>query len=145
MSSVTLEEKEWRLKTNSQYTEMMKVVMNLATASLVLPVVFVRNFVALKDGQPTAQSFHWTVYCSWASLLLSLLFGLIFGWASAQYVKVVSGGEEVSFLAKRFLHKKIVLSLDWFEGWRDTSGTVTVVCFLVGVVFALLFFSGLAK
>jgi ABC-type multidrug transport system fused ATPase/permease subunit len=142
MSSLTAEDQEWMLKTNSQYMEMIKVVMNLATASLVLPLFFVKNFVAQTDSQPPSQSFHWQAYSSWISLLLSLLFGLIFCWASAKYVKVVSGGKEDSFLARYLFHKTIVRDHDWFENRRDASAAGTVVFFFAGVVFALLFFSG---
>lgn len=143
MASFTAEEKEWMLNTNAQYTEMIKVVMNLATASLVLPIIFVRNFVELPAGHPASQSFHGLAYYSWITLSLSLLCGLIFYWASAKYVKVVSGGAEESFLAKLIWHKKVVRSRKWFETWRDLSAAGTVVGFLLGIAFALGFFSGL--
>jgi len=123
------EEKEWRLTTNDHYVEVVKSLMNLATASLVLPIFFVKNFGA-KD-QTIAQSPNLPLaYWSWGVLVSSLLFGLIFYWTSAKYVKVVSGGKENH-------------SLEWFEKWRDLSVRGMVGLFIIGLILSLWFFKGL--
>lgn len=144
MSSLPDEEKEWRLTTNAQYLDVMKVLMNLTTASLVLPIFFVRNFVAPKnDCKPLAQSLNYLAYIAWASLILSLVCGMSFYRASAKYVKVVSGGKEKSVLARLLCNKEVFCSVSWFEHWRDYSAVGTVILFIAGVVFSLLFFKGL--
>jgi hypothetical protein len=134
--TMTKEEKEWRLTTNDHYSEVMKSLMNLITASLVLPIFFVKNFGA-KDQTIAQSPDHQLAYWSWGVLGLSLLFGLIFYWMSAKYVKVVSGGEEKPFWRKESLH------YSWFETLRDAATVFTVLYFIVGVVLALWFFKDL--
>lgn len=140
MSSSPTEEKDWRLQTNTQYLDVMKVLMNLITASLVLPIFFVRTFVAPRsDCKPLAESLNWQAYIAWLSLILSLVCGMSFYWASAKYVKVACGGRETSF-AWLLFNKRVSRPLSWFEHWRDYSAGGTVIWFIAGLVFSLLFF-----
>jgi hypothetical protein len=128
--SLPLPKDEWKLKVNAQYQEAIKILANLVTASLVLPILFVKNFIGLKDNQSVAPYLHFQAYGSWILLFLSLVCGMAFFWSSAKYVKVVSGGEE-SF------------SEATFEGIRDSSILGMVLNFLMGLVFLFWFFLSL--
>lgn len=138
---MTKEEKEWRLTTNDHYLEVMKSLMSLITASFVLPLFFIKNFVG---ADRTLKSFpdYYRAYEAWVFLGLALVCGMIFYWASAKYVKVVSGGEEKSFWVRVICHKESV-PYNWFETSRDTMAALTIVCFLAGIALALWFFKGL--
>jgi hypothetical protein len=117
---------EWRIPVNSQYQEAMKLLMNLVTAALVLPIVFVRNFVDLGTHETLSRHLRPQAYWAWGFLAGSLLCGIVFYWASAKYVKVVFGGPETK-------------SVQWFEITRDVAMGGAVGCFLAGVVCLLWF------
>jgi hypothetical protein len=129
---------EWKLKANASYQEVMKTLMTLVTASLVLPIWFVRNFVPGGDKQPIReylQSRPWA-YRSWASLAGSLVCGMLFYLASAKFVKVVCGGGGETWPKQCFG----IDPENFFEGVRDTSGVLMAVLFIAGLVAAFLFF-----
>ena len=125
--SLPLPKDEWKLKVNAQYQEAIKLLMNLVTACLVLPIVFVKDFIYLQPGDTFAHHLHnKAVYWSWFFLSASLLCGGVFYWASAKFVKVVCGGVD-SMSEKRF------------EALRDRSIGGTVVCFVAGLISLLWF------
>jgi catechol 2,3-dioxygenase-like lactoylglutathione lyase family enzyme len=127
---------EWKLKANANYQEVMKTLMTLVTASLVLPIWFIRNFVSVPQDKPIRaylQGRPWA-YRSWVFLSCSLLFGMLFYLASSKFVKAVCGG---------YANTKKVWASDpeWFwEKVRDDSGFLMGVLFIIGLVAALLFF-----
>lgn len=139
-------EAKWKLAANAQYQEAMKILINLATASLVLPIFFVKNFVSLKPDQTLAGYLGPYAYWAWGLLFLSLLFGMMFYWASAKFVKVIRGGvEEVpcgSFV-KIFYGGELPSSEKWFENLRGGFIVGSIACFFVGLVLLLLFFRSL--
>jgi len=121
--SLPLPENEWKLKTNAEYQEAMKIVMNLSTASLVLPIFFVKNFTHYQCINNLSSLAIW----SWALLVLSIASGLGFHYASAKFVKIIYGG-------KVFWQEKTV------ERLRDFFIGSAVFCFMAGVIVALFFF-----
>ncbi len=120
-------EQKWKVGANAEYQKVVAIVMNLATASLVLPLVFLRSFMGLKDGQALSPQLMWPAIVSWVMLLLAVGFGLAFSMASAKFVKVVYGGHESR-------------SENFFERARDCFGGAMAACFVVGLVFMLIFF-----
>jgi hypothetical protein len=105
----------------------MKLLMSLATASLVLPLTFVKAFTA---NGPAAHSLRPAAYWSWGFLGGSLLFGMLCYWASTKFAKVVYGGPES-------------ISEQSFEKVRDVSIAGAVLCFFVGLALALCFLANL--
>jgi|SRR5215831_15960632 len=53
--SLPLPEDAWKFAVNSTYQDVMKTFMNLVTASLVLPLFLIRNFVRVREGEPIAD------------------------------------------------------------------------------------------
>ena len=86
-------QEEWKLKVNANYQEVMKTALNLVTASLFLPILFIRTFLGIDHG-PLKDKLLPSAYCSWKCLFAALLFGMLFYWASAKFVKLLCGGEE---------------------------------------------------
>jgi hypothetical protein len=133
------QEKEWRLAANTQYHEAMKIVVNLATASLVLPTVLIKDFF------PKGHLNHWA-YTAWILLFLSILFCMLFFYTSAKYVKVVSGGRDsppwplgsvydlFKPKGKRTDEEEQERSKKIFETVRDVVIASSVMCFMVGLV-----------
>ena len=92
--SLPLPEDKWKLVVNANYQEVMKTLMSLTTASLVLPFLFIRNFLGVPEGKRVADYLPSLAYWFWGLLLLSLLCDMVFFWASAKFIKVVNGGSE---------------------------------------------------
>ena len=82
----------WKSTVNANYQDVMKTFMNLVTASLVLPLFLVRNFLGVPEGQSITSYLRRSAYFSWVSLFLSLVCCMVFFVASAKYLKVLSGG-----------------------------------------------------
>src|SRR5438046_841991 len=81
----------WRLDTNSRYKDAIKIVMDLSTASLVLPMFFLRDVLRIPKDQPLIQVLNYRVYCSWLCLTLTLFLGFVFYYASAKWVRLAWG------------------------------------------------------
>ena len=106
----------------------MKTFMGLVTASLVLPLFLIRNFLNVKEGESISDHLTRSAYFSWGLMLLSLLCCMAFFYASAKYVKVFSGGPETWCLKS-------------FETLRDWSIYGSVGSFLAGLVFLCWYFA----
>lgn len=136
--SLPLPEDEWKLKVNSNYQEVMKTLVTLVTASLVLPIFFIKNFLNLGPTEALKLHLRASAYWSWGFLFASLLCGMLFYWASAKFVKVVCGGREMwpknwfGFAPEKF-----------FEEFRDVAAILVVVLFLSGILAAYCFFVNL--
>ena len=144
-------EKEWKLATNAQYQDAMKIVVNLATASLVLPTLLINYF--LPPGAPIKDHLNSWAGRSWVLLFLSILIFMLFIYASAKYVKVVSGGKEKPAWPLRFFYdcfhksnvprtpeEERVYPEDVIETTRDAAIVLSIVCFMVGLVCLGFFF-----
>ena len=92
--SLPLPEDKWKLVVNANYQEVIKTLMSLTTASLVLPLLFIRNFLGVPEGKRLADYLPSSAYWFWGFLFLSLLCDMVFFWSSAKFIKVVSGGRE---------------------------------------------------
>jgi hypothetical protein len=141
-----LPEDEWKLEVNTQYQEAMKVAINLATASLVLPIVFLKVFVGAE--QFTAAGRPASAYCAWILLLGSVLCGMGFYYTTAKFVKAVCGGFKEKFKDQGKDPRDLeAFERMWEKRWenrRDFLAVVVAVCFFGGIVSLLVFFLTLA-
>jgi hypothetical protein len=123
---MSLPQDGWKLVVNTNYQEVMKTLMSLTTASLVLPFLFIRNFLGVPEGKRLADYLPRSAYWFWGLMFLSLLCDMVFFWASAKFVKVVSGGAEA-------------WSENFFEGLRDAVIKGASLSFVAALVaFAML-------
>src|SRR5437870_2230611 len=81
----------WRLDTNNRYKDAIKIVMDLSTASLVLPIFFLRDVLSIPKDQPLIQALNYRVYCSWICFTLTLILGFVFYYASAKWIRLGMG------------------------------------------------------
>jgi len=129
-------EQEGKLEVNTQYQETIKIVINLVTASLVLPIVFLKNILGVTAKEIKGQ-LDWTAYASWALLGMSLLACVGFYVFSTKFTKAVYGmyTEKEKKLGKEpgtFEHK--------MEGWRDAMAKIAAPCAVAGLLALLVFF-----
>jgi hypothetical protein len=115
------------LEVNKQYQEVMKIVINLVTASLVLPVVFLKNILGVESTGIRAHLCP-LAYLSWVLLGISLSSCLAFYFWSTKFAKAVYQGQEKQ-------PKGIQM-----ENRRDVSALVAAPSFVLGLVFLMIFF-----
>jgi len=135
--SLPLPKDAWEFAVNSTYQEVMKTFLSLVTASLVLPLFLIRNFVRVPEGEPISDYLGRSAYWSWALQFLSLVCCMVFFWASAKYVKVLSGGTETWWGHP--------VSYSSFETLRDLSASGSVLFFLAGLLTLGWFFAHLHR
>lgn len=131
-----LPEDEWKLKVNANYQEAMKTLISLVTASLVLPIFFIRNFLGISDPVPIRPHLHASAYWAWVFLFASLLCSMFFYLGAAKFVKVVCGGKEE--------WPKRLFRIDpekFFEHLRDGAVGGTVLFFVAAIVALGRFFT----
>lgn len=122
----------WRVETNDRYREAVALVMSLSTASLLLPVFFARDFLAIDAKTPLRAVFTCAVYSAWASFGISILAGVVFHYFSPKWIRRAWG--QSSSLGR------IPLSDRSIEVVLETSFWLTVSGFLGGIALTLAFF-----
>jgi hypothetical protein len=133
-TSLPRPEDEWKLKTNAVYQEVMKSLMSLVTASLILPVLFIRDFLGVPSEHAIREKLSLSAYMSWASLFASLVCGMLFYYFSAKFLKVVCGGHEKPWWKKSLWRKRDRSAEEFFERGRDFFGKGAVAFFLLGLL-----------
>src|ERR1700675_3817974 len=93
-------DQQWKLTTNAEYQKSVAIIMNLAAASLVIPLVLTKEFGGVPDCKPVPQHLHWTVLVGWILLGLALVSGCVFHYASGKFVKAVCEGYGVNSTAQ---------------------------------------------
>ena len=127
MTENTNIEKNWIIETNNRYHKVVDVVISLATASLVLPIVLFRQFMGLDSKINIMKCIDYTIWISWSSLGISIFMGCSFFYLSAKLVKRAYGQRTL------FGEKNL-------ERLLDISFWCMVACFLVGIIFFIIFF-----
>ena len=121
----------WRLDTNNRYRDAVKVAMDLSTASLVIPIFFLRDIPKIPREQPLYQVLTCKIYWAWTCLGLALLLGFVFYYASAKWVRL-AWGKEAGFFGVR--------TTDWVvERVLDVSFGGAIIAFVLGVGLILWF------
>jgi hypothetical protein len=128
MSDFT-KEQQWKLATNAEYQKVAAIIMNLTTASLIVPFAFIKNFGSAPECKLGVKPLHWSVLVGWILLGLALVSGCLFHVSSAKLVKAVCGGYD----------KTDIIREKSIEIRRDILIVALVVLFLVGLGFLLYF------
>src|SRR5229473_4730907 len=109
----------WKISTNDRYNKIVTRVISLATGSLLLPALFLREFLAVPKQTQLAPYLNCWAYIGWGSLGVSIALGLIYSWLSVKWVKGAWGEETIS--------EKTL------EPCMDLSYVLMMVLFLAGV------------
>lgn len=106
--------------------------MTMSTASLLLPVFFAREFLAIDKNVPLKSVLGKSVYASWVLFGIAIFSGVLFHYLSAKWARL-AWGKEVTFLwAKR--------SDEFIEKLMEASFWATVFGFFGGLMFIVGFF-----
>lgn len=122
------EPEKWKMDTNDRYSKIVASIVSLATGSLVLPALFLREFLSVPKETALLPFLNWRAYTAWACLGISILLGLVYSWLSVKWVKVAWG-------------QNIMLSENRLECLLDTTFVAMVVLFLAGIGSLVYFFA----
>lgn len=111
---------EWKVQVNSQYQRVSNSITGLATAALVLPLIFLRELHPSESSAPLANYLTWPAYVAWGLLLSSILASLIFQYVSAKWVKSSAGAATK-------------LSAEALERILDTAFWSIAITFMLGI------------
>ncbi|QDC95459.1 hypothetical protein [Vibrio furnissii] len=123
----------WKKDTNDRYLDMVKSVVNLSTASLLLPVFFARNFIDIPKDSPLLAVFGCSIYIAWLLLGLSILNGLVYQYLSAKWLRIAWGKQAGILWSKNTSESTVENCMEWCL-WG------CVAYFISGVAFTLYFF-----
>lgn len=119
---------KWRVETNDRYAKIVSSVTSLATGALVLPTLFLREFLGVPKETALLPSINWLAYVAWGGLSLSIILGLGYSWLSVKWVKFAWGIQIKHFPEARL------------NSWLDFLFVGMVLCFLAGILFLVFFF-----
>ena len=128
----------WKLDTNAKYSDVVKTVLPLATASLLLPVFLARELLGIKGEKPLAEVFSCSIYLAWFFLGVSILAGIFFQYLSAKWVRIAWGKKAGIFFSKDTPESRV-------ECWMEISFWCCALLFCFGVALTLVFFVSYAK
>jgi hypothetical protein len=116
---------EWKITVNTQYQEAIKIVINLVTASLVLPIAFLKNITAVPLIEIKAHLCPFA-YAALVLLGVSLSACLVFYFYSMKFAKAVYKEQETQSI--------------YNEKRRDVAALVAAPAFLFGLASLVVFF-----
>jgi hypothetical protein len=117
----------WKVDTNDRYNKIVSTVISLATGALVLPALFLREFLGVPKEKALAPLLTCAAYTAWVCLGFSVLLGLLYSWLSVKWVKQAWG--QTIWLTEHWLE----LAMDWFFVFM-------MLLFVAGVAASVWFF-----
>ncbi len=123
----------WKKDTNEKYNDLLKSVVNLSTASLLLPVFLTRTFLNISSETPLSEIFTCSIYIAWLFQALSILCGLFFQYCSAKWLRKAHGKNAGLFLSNDTKESKIECFMEW-------SFWLCIIFFGAGLISTTSFF-----
>ncbi len=123
----------WRLATNERYREVIRLLIGLSSTTLLLPVFFARQFLAIDATKPLREIFSQSLYWSWGILILSIFSGILFHFLSAKWVRL-AWEKPVGIFGMN-------ASENFIENMLTTSFWFTALSFIGGLGLILIFFT----
>lgn len=117
----------WKVDTNDRYNKIVSTVISLATGALVLPALFLREFLGVPKEEALAPLLTCAAYTAWACLGSSVLLGLLYSWLSVKWVKQAWG--QTTVLSEHFLERAM-----------DCCFVFMTLLFVAGVAASVVFF-----
>jgi hypothetical protein len=118
---------KWKVETNDRYNKIVSSVITLATGALILPTLFLREFLAVPKEKALAPLLTCAAYIAWCCLGASILLGLLYSWISVKWIKQAWG-------------QGIALSAKTLEAMMDWFFVLMMLLFVGGVAASVWFF-----
>lgn len=81
---------KWKIEVNARYQKVADLLISLATGALILPPIFLREYLGVRD-EPLAMFLNGWAYTSVVSFGLTILLGIAFHYASVKWIKQAWG------------------------------------------------------
>lgn|GEM_PF-2283775 len=117
---------EWKSRANAEYQKVISSIISLSTAVLVLPTLFLKDFVGINKSVRLLDELSCSVYVAWGLLSISIFCCIVYYYASAKWLKQAYGGT-------------VKWSESTIESWLDITFWGASVSFISGVVFLIIF------
>jgi hypothetical protein len=125
----------WKLDTNNKYSEVIKSIFGLSTASLLLPVFFARNILGIEASVTLTSVFSWPIYTAWVTFSLAILLCIFYQYTSAKWIRLAWGKKAGLF---------------WFESNEERTVEIcmevcfwgSVLAFFIGIYSTVSYFAG---
>lgn len=118
----------WKIETNDRYGKIVNSIISLATAAMILPALFLREFLGVPKEKALAPFLTWPAYIAWGCLGCSVFLGLFYSWISVKWIKQAWG-------------QKIVFPENCLESIMDTSFVLMMLLFIIGIASSVWFFA----
>lgn len=127
-------EHPWRIETNSRYRDVVKMFINFSIATLSIPILVLRNILNIDPNVALIEKFDCKIFASWGFLIFSIISGIIFYYASAQWIRL-AWKLPTRFMWWKDMNDKLVERiLDW-TFWLTIafffSGFVLIIWFII--------------
>jgi hypothetical protein len=123
--------KPWRLDSNARFREVVQTIIGLSTASLVLPITFLRQILGIGEKQSLVAHLEPAAYWAWGLLAFSILAGIFFQYLSAKWARLAWGRAVSVFSFKA--------SDNFVEKSMEVTFWLVVFSFLLGLALLILF------
>ena len=123
----------WKRDTNNKYSEVVKTILGLSTASLLLPFFLAREFLGVEKDIPLIHVLGCSIYWAWGLLATSILASIFFIYLSAKWLRI-AWGKEAGILWSKNTSESTVETLMEISFWG------CVLLFAFGLFLTVLFF-----
>jgi len=128
----------WKRDTNAKYSEVVKTIVGLSTASLLLPVFLAREFLGIESQTPLINVLGRSIYWAWGLLAASVVSSVFFLYLSAKWTRIAWGKEAGIFWAKKSSESVVEILM-------EISFWLCVLLFGIGLLLTILFFANYAN
>lgn len=115
----------WKLDTNNRYRDAVKIVIDLSTAALVIPIFFLKDILQIPKGRALVEVLNCKIYASWGCLAFAICLGFIFYYASGKWVRL-AWGQTAGFFRTNMTEQTV-------EKVLDVSFFGSILFFLLGI------------
>jgi hypothetical protein len=124
---------QWKIDVNDRYERAVGVVTSLSSASLVLPILFLKDIAKIDSVTSFATSLNHWAFLGWGLLSLSILSAIIYYFSSAKWVKLAWGQQaDIFWLSVNEQFIEWLLDISYFLMMTSfISGLATMIIFMV--------------
>ncbi len=117
---------QWKIDVNDRFQRLVDLLIGLSTAGLVLPALFLKDYLGIPEANPLLIYLDRNAYLSVGAFLLTILFGIVYHYTSTKWVKCAWG--QPTFLSSKTLERAL-----------DGTFWLMAVSFVSALIFFLLF------
>ncbi len=122
---------QWKIDVNDKYQQAVGVVTSLATGSMILPILFLKDIAGSTTNRAIADLLNGWAYAGWGCLGASILSAIGYCYSSAKWVKLAWKQEADMFNRK--------VKDPFVETSLDVTYFVMMTGFIVGLALIVVF------